>query len=171
MDNTGEYSFHLPADIPIALIPSEFQIVYTIEDDDIANPEADSTTLTISFVNDNLNEGAEEPASTGDLIELSYSGKVNEINPSNANSSIKYDLNELFSEESDKSLDDYLSTNQLIENDESDLSLDNTQYANVEQITEVIITNSFLKEGATLSSDASPENVPQQIELDSNDQI
>jgi hypothetical protein len=176
MDNTGEYTFSFQ-EIPIDVIPSEFQIVYTIEDDDIVNPESDSTTLTIGFEH-NLDSSSARPASLGQLIDLSYSEQENESSVINDNSIIKHDLHELFMEESGGSLDDYLSANEPAGNgeemllvDNNDLPLDNVKPANEEQNTEVIITNSFLKEGATLISDASPESVPQQIELDSTDQI
>ena len=95
----------------------------------------------------------------------------NENNVINSNQ----DLSELFAQEN-SSLDDYLDLNESSINDEAnavedELILESIQSVNEEKNTETIVTNSLLKEGATLISDASPENVPQQIELDSTDQI
>ncbi|MGB1198869.1 MAG: Ig-like domain-containing protein, partial [Thalassotalea sp.] len=171
MYNTGAYELIIPEGIPVDMVPSNFQIVYTIEDGDAANPETDSATLNIDLIHYNENVVADQPSSEGQLIDLSNSEQVSEnsIASENETSAIDYDISELMSAESSESLDGYffIEVDNAAQNSQSDELLS----AINEVDTEATVTNTLLTEGATLISDASPESVPPQIELDSTDHI
>jgi hypothetical protein len=179
MDDTGDYSFSLPRMTNVSDIPDYFNIVYTVEDSDDFNPETGDATLTIEFIHANQVVSSLKTASEDDLIDIPDTDDIQ--GDKVTQKSINYDLGELLVEGNNESLDEYLQfdglvVNSVLENDaqisEVELILEaETQNINKESGTEVVITNSLLKEGATLISDASPENVPQQIELDSSDQI
>jgi len=148
IDNTGEYIYasHQGIAIPASEITDVFS--YTIKDGDINNPETDTVDLTIHIyenVDDGGGRGARSTQEDDNIIE---DGETIDT----SFSSILADVNE---------------ANAV----EDELILESIQSVNEEKNTETIVTNSLLKEGATLISDASPENVPQQIELDSTDQI
>ena len=93
--------------------------------------------------------------------------------------STNYDMSELLSGVNNESIENYMQFDGLVENsdlvnteEKDELILEaEIQDAAKDVDTETLVTNGFLQEGAILISDASPENVPQQIELDSNDHI
>ncbi|MDO6506273.1 tandem-95 repeat protein, partial [Colwellia sp. 5_MG-2023] len=179
MDNTGEYSFELPLGTKVAEIPDNLNIVYTIEDSDTNNPETDDATLEINFTYSNEVTSSSRTSSEEKLIEIP--DVIEDQDQEVPDQLISYDMAELFSETNNESIEEYMQFDALVENS----ALKNTSQSNKEELiletdtqdvakagdTETIVTNSLLKEGATLINDASPENVPQQIELDSNDHI
>jgi hypothetical protein len=183
-DGAYEYSTFADMTLPTSALIDVFS--YTIKDNDEANAETDSATLTFNIdLADSGGGRARGRASTSEdesiidnseIIDTSSSFLATSSTLNDNKSSDNPDLSDLLTSD-DNNLDDYLSFNELsndevADNFEGELGLD----AEVESVVkeseaETIVTNSLLKEGATLISDASPENVPQQIELDSNDHI
>ncbi|MDO6651717.1 hypothetical protein, partial [Colwellia sp. 3_MG-2023] len=184
LNDAGVYYFFLDEGVDITTIPPSLEFDYTIRDDDknemgeTKNPETGEATLTIYLTHVDVSAKAANTSSEDELIDLSFAAEASIVNANDENnkSSTNTDLSDLLTSD-DNNLDDYLSFNELsndevADNFEGELGLD----AEVESVVkeseaETIVTNSLLKEGATLISDASPENVPQQIELDSNDHI
>ena len=177
IDDTGEYTFYFSSGVDITAIPSSIQFNYTIQDGDTANPETDSTTLTINF-NHVVNGGKAAPSDEDDLIDLSLTDQLTDstVNAANISPATSLDLSDVLSTENGESLDSYLAFNDSTDSEEltapnDELVLENIEAIDAQTGDDAIVTNGFLKEGATIHSDSSADSMPKQPELDSNDYL
>jgi hypothetical protein len=176
--NTGIYTYTVSAGTSIPDNDITDVFTYKIQDDDVNNPETSTTTLTINIETKN---GSLRPSiDEEELIDLSFAEQATALSTNegiNARAS-DADLSDLFAQDSEGSLDNYLAFNSLADNDadneagiasNDDLILENIEQPAAELESQTIVTNGFLNEGAILMSDTAPENLPKQSELDSTD--
>ena len=178
IDNQGKYFFILNAGVDVTTIPSSLQFEYTIKDGDIINPETDDATLTINL-NPLVSGGrAAAPSDEDDLIDLSLTDQLTDstVNAANISPATSLDLSDVLSTENGESLDSYLAFNDSTDSEEltapnDELVLENIEAIDAQTGDDAIVTNGFLKEGATIHSDSSADSMPKQPELDSNDYL
>ena len=177
MNDQGKYFFVLESGIDITTIPSSLEFTYTIKDGDVANPETDDAVLTIHLTH--FESGLRSAVSDeGQLIDLSLSESeqvtdfvVNEA----SNSSISNaDLSDLFIQENTNTLENYLSLNNFVDSEGTNITDETLVTENVEipdllENEEVIVSNGFLEQGATILSDTTPEHLLKHTELDTTD--
>ena len=143
----------------------------------VANPETDDAVLTIHLTH--FESGLRSAVSDeGQLIDLSLSESeqvtdfvVNEA----SNSSISNaDLSDLFIQENTNTLENYLSLNNFVDSEGTNITDETLVTENVEipdllENEEVIVSNGFLEQGATILSDTTPEHLLKHTELDTTD--
>ena len=173
--NTGYYTYTLDSGIDINTIPSSLQFTYTIKDGDTINPETDDAILTVNLTHFQTSPRAAKSSNDDELIDLSF---IEQTEQDNVNEEINIssptaELSDLFSDNNHNVLHELLSFNSISEEEpispDHELILDNTDPNDVNSNEDTIVTNGFLKEGARLQGDITPENVPQHTEIDSND--